>query len=277
MTTSSLPRAHTIVGASGAPVFVHEQGDGTPVLLLGGLGDAHDAWAFQLKGELPRSHRLIAPDNRGTGSSPLPPDGTSIPAMAQDAAAVLRALDAGPAHVAGFSGGGAIAQELALRDPELVRSLVLVGTWCRPDAHLRALGLTLLALMEHAPPDVFLEVLLRWVYTDRAHEDGRVAAWLDEALAGPPPAPEGLVQYLRSALEHDTADALRSVGVPALVIHGDADPIFAPDCARELAARLPRARLEILAGESHQPFQEVPERFDALVGAFLREVEEAER
>jgi pimeloyl-ACP methyl ester carboxylesterase len=59
--------------------------------------------------------------------------------MADDAAALLRALEVPAAHVAGFSGGSLIAQELALRHPELVRSLVLISTWARPDAYSRSM------------------------------------------------------------------------------------------------------------------------------------------
>ena len=51
--------------------------------------------------------------------------------MAADAAAIIRALDLGPAHVMGFSGGGLIAQELAITEPWLVRSLVICGSFCR--------------------------------------------------------------------------------------------------------------------------------------------------
>ena len=106
------------------------------VLLLGGLGDPTEAWQAQLDA-FAGAHRVIAPDNRGAGRSPLPADGVSITAMAEDAAAVVRSLGIASAHVAGFSMGGAIAQELAIRHPELVRSLVLNGTWCRPDAYFR--------------------------------------------------------------------------------------------------------------------------------------------
>jgi pimeloyl-ACP methyl ester carboxylesterase len=114
---------HLVPGAAGTDVFVLEHGSGTPVLLLAGLGDKHDAWGFQFE-TLGSERRLLALDNRGTGRSALPDEGVTMPGMADDAAAVLQALDATPAHVMGFSGGGAVAQELVLRHPDLARSLV---------------------------------------------------------------------------------------------------------------------------------------------------------
>src|SRR4051812_33898806 len=120
-----------VAGAAGTPVWVEQRGGGSPVLFLAGLGDAHDAWGFQLEGPLAERHRLIAPDNRGAGRTPVPADGISIVGMADDAAAVLRGLGTAPAHVCGFSMGGAIAQELTLRHPALVRSLTLVNTFTR--------------------------------------------------------------------------------------------------------------------------------------------------
>jgi pimeloyl-ACP methyl ester carboxylesterase len=73
--------------------------------------------------------------------------------MADDAAQVLRALGVPTAHVAGFSGGSIIAQELSLRHPELVRSLVLQSTWPVPDPYLRAWGLFVHSLIEVAPSE----------------------------------------------------------------------------------------------------------------------------
>src|SRR3712207_2179514 len=117
-------------------LYVHEQGAGPDVLLLGGLGDPYESWLAQLDAFEDRFH-LIAPDNRGVGRSPEIPDGYTVHDMADDAAAVLGARAAGPAHVVGFSGGGMIAQELAIRYPELVRSLVLNGTFPYIDAYGR--------------------------------------------------------------------------------------------------------------------------------------------
>jgi 3-oxoadipate enol-lactonase len=94
--------------------------------------------------------------------------------MADDAAQVLRALGVPTAHVAGFSGGSIIAQELSLRHPELVRSLVLQSTWPVPDPYLRSWGLFVHSLIEVAPSErVFVEWFYLWIYTPRAHNDDR--------------------------------------------------------------------------------------------------------
>jgi pimeloyl-ACP methyl ester carboxylesterase len=266
MTSTSSPLAvsRAIAGAAGAPVWVEQRGSGTPVLLLGGLGDAHDAWGFQLEGGLAARHRLIAPDNRGVGRSPVPDDGISITGMADDAAAVLRELGVGPA--------------LALRHPELVRSLALVNTYGWVDPHTERLLRTWIALAEHAPPEVFLGTLLHWVYSDAAHADGRVAAWLAEAFEHPhPQSGEALIATARACLAHDVAARLSEIAAPALVVAGEADPIFDPAHQRTLAASIPGARLEFMPGLAHQPFQEDPAAFDALVASFWQGVEEAGR
>jgi pimeloyl-ACP methyl ester carboxylesterase len=125
------------VRAGNLDMWVERWGRGPDVLLIAGLGDPAEAWQFQLDGLADR-YRLTAYDNRGMGRTPLPAEPFSVATMADDAATLLRALDVPAAHVAGFSGGSVIAQELVLRHPGLVRSLVLASTWARPDAYFRA-------------------------------------------------------------------------------------------------------------------------------------------
>ena len=130
--------------------------------------------------------------------------------MADDAAQVLRALEVPSAHVAGFSGGSIIAQELALRHPELVRSLVLQSTWPVPDPYFRSWVRFVHWLVEAAPSErAFLEGFFLWIYTPRAHNDGTVDQIIEEVLAFPhKQTTEDLQRYLDAFLAHDTTDRL---------------------------------------------------------------------
>src|SRR5688572_25143301 len=125
------------VSVGDVELWVERRGQGPDVLLIAGLGDPLEVWAAQLDGLTDR-YRVTAFDNRGVGRSPLPAGPLSLTGMADDAAEVLRALDVPSAHVAGFSGGSVIAQQLALRHPERVRSLVLVSTWARTEPYFSA-------------------------------------------------------------------------------------------------------------------------------------------
>jgi pimeloyl-ACP methyl ester carboxylesterase len=195
--------------------------------------------------------------------------------MADDAAALMRALGIESAHIAGFSGGSATAQELALRHPDLVRSLVLVSTWARTDRYFDSLVRSWHWLADAAPDErSMLEAFFLWIYTPRAHEDGTVAAIIDEALAFPhAQTPEGFHRQLATWHGHDTYDRLDQISVPTLVIAGAIDVAVRPAQSREVAERIPGAELLVLAGEAHQPFQEQPDQFNDIVDAFWRRVE----
>jgi pimeloyl-ACP methyl ester carboxylesterase len=262
------------INANGTELWVERHGQGPDVLLIAGLGDPAEAWQPQLDGLADR-YRLTAFDNRGAGRTPLPEGPLSVTTMADDAGALLRALEVPSAHVAGFSMGSAIAQELALRHPELVRSLVLVNTYARPDALFSAQLNFWRWLPEVAPSErAFYEAFFTWVYTPRAHADGSVDQIVEEALAFPhQQSTEAFQAQVDVCLAHDTADRLSRIAAPTLVLAGELDIIFPPRHGRIVAEGIRNARFEVMSGEAHQPFQEVPDEFNARVDAFWREVD----
>jgi len=205
----------------------------------------------------------------------MPGSSVSAEMMADDAATVLRRLDIPSAHVAGFSGGSIIAQELALRHPELVRSLVLQSTWPVLDPYFRSWLLFVRWLVEVAPSErAFLEGFFLDIYTPRAHNDGTVDQFIKEVLAFPhKQSTENLQRFLDAFVDHDTTDRLPDITAPTLVIAGGRDPTSRPSLGRAVADRIPGAQFEVMDEEAHQPFQEVPDEWNARVDKFWREVE----
>ena len=269
--TADIPR---FVTANDLEIYVEQVGQGPDAILIGGLGDTVESWQFQLDGLADR-YRLTAFDNRGAGRTAMPEGPLSVEAMADDAAAVLRDLDIPRAHVAGFSGGSVIAQELALRHPDLVRSLVLQSTWATADPYLRAWGEFVRSWVEVAPSErAFLEGFFLSIYTPRAHNDGTVDQIIEEVLAFPhKQAPEDTQRFLDAFLKHDTSDRLPQIAAPTLVLAGGHDVTARPSLCRAVADLIPDARFEVMEEEAHQPFQEVPEEWNARVDDFWREVE----
>jgi len=262
------------ITTNGIEVYVQQAGQGPDVLLIGGLGDTVESWQFQLDG-LAGRYRLTAFDNRGAGRTPMPEAPATVEAMADDAAGVLRGLDIPSAHVAGFSGGSIIAQELALRHPDLVRSLVLQSTWPAMDRYLRKWALFIRWLVDAAPSERhFLEGFFLSIYTPRAHNAGVIDQIIEEALAFPyKQSPENTQRTLDAFIGHDTSTRLPQITAPALVLAGGIDITSRPELCRAVAELIPGARFEVLPEESHQPFQEVPQEWNARVDAFWSEID----
>lgn len=260
--------------ANGLEIYVDQVGQGPDVLLIGGAGDTVESWQLQLEGLADR-YRMTAFDNRGAGRTAMPDGPLTVEAMADDTAGVVRALGLGPMHVAGFSGGSIVAQELALRHAELVRSLVLQSTWPAMDSYYRSWVRFIQWLVESAPSErAFLEGFFLDIYTPRAHNDGTVDQLIEEVLGFPHKQKAvDLQRYLDPLVDHDTTDRLSEITVPTLVLAGGRDQGARPELGRRVAELIPGARFEVMEEEAHQPFQEIPDEWNALVDAFWREVE----
>ena len=111
-------------GAQTQRLYTEEHGDGEPLLLVEGLGQSMWAWRDQIS-VFARHYRTIAFDTRGTGRSVVPAEPYGIDELAQDAAEIL---DGRTADVVGLSMGGYVALTLALSRPDLVRSLLRLGS-----------------------------------------------------------------------------------------------------------------------------------------------------
>ena len=195
--------------------------------------------------------------------------------MADDAAAVLAALDIAAAHVVGFSGGSIIAQELALRHPDRVTSMVLVSTWARVSRYFSNMVESWRWLAEHAPDArSFLQAFYVWIYTERAHQNGMVDQLIDDALAFPhQQSLESLHRQIDAFVSHETIGRLAGIAAPTLVVAGGHDIACPPRLGRVVADTIPGAQFQLMPDEAHQPFQEVPDEFNDLVEGFWRSVQ----
>jgi pimeloyl-ACP methyl ester carboxylesterase len=130
-------------------------------------------------------------------------------------------------------------------------------------------------LVEVAPSErAFLEGFFLDIYTARAHNDGTVDQFIEEVLAFPyKQSTEDFQTFLDAFLDHDTSDRLPDIAAPTLVLAGGRDTTARPPLCRAVAELIPGARFEVMEEEAHQPFQEVPDEWNARVDAFWREAE----
>jgi pimeloyl-ACP methyl ester carboxylesterase len=145
------------------------------------------------------------------------------------------------------------------------------------DPYFRAWARFIHRLIDTAPSErAFVEDFYLWIYTARAHNDGTVEQVIDEVLAFPhKQSDESLHAFLEAFVQHETTDRLPLITAPTLVLAGGRDASSRPYLGRKVADLIPGARFEVMEEEAHQPFQEVPDEWNARVAAFWREVESA--
>jgi 3-oxoadipate enol-lactonase len=245
--------------------------EGTPLLLIQGLGYTADMWFRMLPG-LSSNRRTIRFDNRGVGRSNVPPLPWSIEEMADDAVAVLDAAGVDRAHVFGVSMGGLIAQELALGHPDRVERLVLGATHPGGRDAIRMDPAAAMMLMDRTPGTAreAAEASVPFLYAEDTDADD-IARDIDVRVRYPMRASAYFGQLDAMRRHEGTLDRLPKLGAPTLVIHGREDRLVKPGNAEIIAAAIPGARLTWIEGASHVFWTDRPEQTVALVTEFLDE------
>lgn len=244
------------------------RGSGPPLLLIMGMSGTLMHWGEPLLERLGEHFETIVYDHRGVGGSTRVNEPFTIPMLADDAAALMDALELETAHVMGISMGGMVAQELVLRHPERVRSLVLGCTYAGGEGSALAGEEVIRRLGEAmASGDRRRAIRTAWevnVSAGFAGDEQAYASFLETGLAHAVPVAV-IVEQMRAISEHDTSARLQQIAAPTLVVHGTEDEMLPVANARAIAARIPDARLEILEGVGHMFFWEQPQRSAELV------------
>lgn len=275
MTTN--PEVGTAVVAAGIRTNVHDTGidpGGGTVLLIHGSGPGVSAWAnWRLTiPELARHFRVIAPDIVGFGYTERPVDAYDLDTWTRHVMGVLDALGIERAHVVGNSFGGSLALSLAIRHPERVRRLGLMG----------AVGIDfpltpgLDAVWGYEPSVEAMAELLR-VFTAtpapgledlaRLRYEASIRPGVHEAYAQMFPPPR---QRWVTALSHDES-LVSAITAPTLIFHGREDRVIPLATSLRLFELIPDAQLHVFGNCGHWTQIEHAAEFNRLLRDFLLE------
>lgn len=244
------------------PCLIHGDAGAEPVLLLHAWGESRGS--FDRLIPLLTGLRVYAPDLRGQGEADKPEGGYSLAEQAEDAAAILDALDVPGAVVVGSSSGGYVAQRLAVDHPERVAALVLVG------APLSLQGRTPFADEVDSLTDPLDEGWVRdslswftllhevpaWYIEDRVRDGLRMPARAWKAI-------------LNGLCEATPPTESGTIHAPTLILWGAQDGLLPRGDQETLAARIPGSVLKVYPRVAHPVLWECPERVAEDTTAFL--------
>jgi 3-oxoadipate enol-lactonase len=217
------------------------QGSGAPLLMIMGLSFSLRDWNKKFTDLLAQHYQLILFDNRDAGLTSQSISPYSIADMADDVAGLLDALNIPKAHVFGVSMGGAIAQQFALKYPDKLDKLMLgctmAGGTCSQPGDIRG---------------VMSGNLLKVLFTPTFIQNHQQE--LAEFLTATTPFHSqgaALHRQLQAFAMHDTCDTLADIKAPTLILTGDKDIVIPRSNSDLLAAKIPNAKLEIIADAAH--------------------------
>jgi len=259
---------------NGLNLYYEDRGniDSPPLLLIPGLGGNHMSWSLVAR-YLTSDFRLILVDPRDAGKSDKARTPYAITDVAEDMAVVIRDAGIKWTAVAGISMGGAIAQELAMRHPDLVERLVLVATYDTDDLRGTFIFEHLAHLRRTLCREDYIRTLLPWVYTWQEMQGSIDPEAAVQRLAEDPyfQTPEAHERQMRATVSFHSRDRLHRIQCPTSLIFGDEDLFTPMRFARSLQQGIKGSRLTVLSGTGHGLIWTRAAEVAGLLRSFLRE------
>jgi pimeloyl-ACP methyl ester carboxylesterase len=251
-------------------LYVRESGSGVPLVLLHAFPLNSAMWLAQREG-LADVCRVITPDFRGFGGSPLGIDEPTVDVFADDIARMLDARDLDRVVLAGLSMGGYVAMAFVRRHADRLAGLVLADTKASADADPARQNRLRIADELSANPDssVLLEEVLPNLLGPTTMEKRPLIYGRVKALVQQTPAVAAAWAQRAMAARPDSLGVLESVRVPSLVIVGEEDALSTADDAKAMVAAMSSAELVTISGSGHLTAVEMPDVFNLAMRSFV--------
>jgi 3-oxoadipate enol-lactonase len=271
ITTTGIDRripsaAETLLAVLVVPLVFDDYGEGVPVVLLHGHPFNRSLWNLQKRPLVDAGFRVVVPDIRGYGASPVTPGTVTMGELAGDVAALLTQLDLERPVVIGLSMGGLVAMELAISGPP-IRALGLVATTAEPvtaDEHFRRQALA--AAAEKLGMGPIVEQMGVGLFPPGRSPE--MVALVTDMMKGNNPM--GAAAALRGrSIRPDYRPGLATMRIPTFVCVGSADPWSTREVTDGVVACLSNPHVTVMPGIGHLPNLEAPEAFNRQLIQFL--------
>jgi 3-oxoadipate enol-lactonase len=253
-------------------LYYEDTGTGSETIVFS-HGLLMDRTMFDAQAEtLDDSYRCVRFDHRGQGRSDVAASGYDMDSLCLDAAALIRQLDCAPVHFAGLSMGGFVGLRLAVRHPELLRSLILMETSADPEPAGNRIRYRLMtAVGRRFGFRPLLGRLLPLMFGRSFLRDPRRQAqrerWRDALLAADR---DGLLRAAEGVIGRDgVAGQLDRIRTPTLILVGDEDRTTPVVLSERMQAGIRGSRLVVIPGAGHSSTLEQPETVTAAMLDFL--------